>query len=169
MESKFLPEIKKSDLDKAVAGNNAQEIFDLFVQPLHEEMYKRQDFAFMDELSEGQQLMLSYDYVRMQVLQGGFIQFIQNGYVGLLLNMPEWLEETGANEMAGILDNVLKVYVLNRELLDKQTTAEEFAKLYDELKEFEQIDETFQQLDADTVQRLAENAVNKIEEFAIVK
>ena len=169
MESKFLPEIKQADLDKAVAEDNTQDIFDLFVQPLHEEMYKRQDFTFMDELSEGQQLMLSYDYIRLQVFQGGFIQFIQNGYVGLLLNMPEWLEKIGANEVAGLLDDVLKVYVLNRELLDKQITAEEFARLYDEFKEFENIDDSFQQLDADTMHRLAKNAVDNIKQFAIIK
>ncbi|RZA15885.1 MAG: DUF4375 domain-containing protein, partial [Proteobacteria bacterium] len=37
----------------------------------------------MDELSEGQQLFLAYDYLRTQVLQGGFLQFVVNGYVGL--------------------------------------------------------------------------------------
>ena len=83
--------------------------------------------------------------------------------------MPEWLEKIGANEVAGLLDDVLKVYVLNRELLDKQITAEEFARLYDEFKEFENIDDSFQQLDADTMHRLAKNAVDNINQFAIIK
>lgn len=169
MDSKFLPEIQKSELDQAKAAGDFQAIFDLFVQPLHEEMYKRQDFAFMEELSEGQQLLLSYDYVRMQVLQGGFIQFIQNGYVALLLSMPEWLSNLGAAEVSKVLDDVLKVYVLNRELLDKSTTVEEFAMLYQELKEFEQLDDTFQHLDADTVKLLAEYAMQHSHIFAVVK
>ncbi|MCD6062765.1 MAG: hypothetical protein K0R82_676 [Flavipsychrobacter sp.] len=169
MDSKFLPDIKKTELDNAVAAGDYQGVFDLFVQPLHEEMYKRQDFTFMDELSEGQQLLLSYDYVRMQVLQGGFIQFIQNGYVGLLLNMPEWLSELGATEVAEVLDSVLKVYVLNRELLDKSTTVEEFAMLYNELKEFEQLDETFHHLDADTIKLLAEHATGHAHHFATIR
>jgi hypothetical protein len=169
MKTKFLPEINRKELDEAVAAKDYQAVFDLFVQPLHEEMYKRQDFTFMDELSEGQQLLLSYDYVRMQVMQGGFIQFIQNGYVGLLLNMPEWLTGMGAHEMSKVLDDVLKVYVLNRELLDKQTTVEEFALLYEELKEFEQLDETFKELDAATTELMAFNAMQYTEQFAVIK
>ncbi|WP_276134095.1 DMP19 family protein [Polluticoccus soli] len=169
MDSKFLPEINKTELEKAQAASDFQAIFDIFVQPLHEEMYKRRDFTFMDELSEGQQLLLSYDYVRMQVLQGGFIQFIQNGYVGLLLNMPEWLHQLGAAEVSKVIDDVLKVYVLNRELLDKSTTVEEFAMLYQELKEFEQLDDSFQHLDADTVKLLAEYALQHPDLFAVIK
>ena len=169
MASKFLPKINKQDIDNAIAGKDHQVIFDLFVQPLHEEMYKRQDFGFMDELSEGQQLFLSYDYIRMQVLQGGFIQFIQNGYIGLLLHMPEWLSAIGAHELAKVLDDVLKVYVLNRELLDKSTTVEEFAMLYQELKEFEQLDETFTRLEPGTIQLFAEYARVNHHEFAIIE
>ena len=169
MASNFLPEINKQDIDMARSDNDYQAIFDLFVQPLHEEMYKRQDFGFMDELSEGQQLFLSYDYIRMQVLQGGFIQFIQNGYIGLLLNMPEWLTATGADELAKLLDDVLKVYVLNRELLDKSTTVEEFALLYQELKEFEHLDDTFTSLEPGTIQRFAGYALANPNEFAIIK
>jgi len=51
--------------------------------------------------------------------------------------MPGWLEDIGIKEMAKVIDDVLKVYVLNRELLDKKTTVEEFAQLYNELGEFE--------------------------------
>jgi hypothetical protein len=85
MTSNYLPEIKKADWERLKDGEDREAYFDLLAQPLHEELFRRKDFVFLDDLSEGQQLLLSFDYMRQQVMQGGFIQLLQNGYIGLLL------------------------------------------------------------------------------------
>lgn len=165
MTSKFLPHIDKAKYDAAKSAGDTQALFDLLCQPIHEELYKVQDFNFVDELSKGQQIMVTYDYIRVQVKQGGFIQLIQNGYVILLAQMPEWLTSIGANDMAEVMDDVLKVYVLNREVLDKEYSVEDFAKLYDELREFEDIDNRFEQYDMDTIEHILNYADGHLEEF----
>lgn len=71
----------------------------------------------------------------------------------------------GQTEMAQVIDDVLKVYVLNREMLDKKTTVEEFAMLYNELKEFEIIDERFQKLNEQTTTAILAYAFNHPGEF----
>ncbi len=144
------------------------ELYDLLALPLHEELYRRQTFEFVDELSDGQQLLLTYDYVRTQVGQGGFIQFIENGYVSLLPNMIEQLNKAGDNEMAKVLDDVLKVFVLNKDLLSKPKTVQEFAQLYDELKEFEIIDSRYHKLNAPTIRLMLDYAIAHLEEFVAV-
>ncbi|MBN8669820.1 MAG: DUF4375 domain-containing protein [Chitinophagales bacterium] len=165
MTSIFLPEVKAEALEAAKQAGDDNALWDMFIQPLHEELYRRQDFNFLDDLSEGQQLLISYDYVQMQVLQGGFIQLIQNGYIGLLPTMPGWLEVVGCHEMAKVIDNVLKVYVLNREELDKQTSVEEFARLYDEFQEFVTLDEDFHRLHPQVFTTLLQYAIHHTEEF----
>jgi len=165
MTSIYLPEVKAEALEAAKLAGDDNALWDMFIQPLHEEMYRRQDFNFLDDLSEGQQLLLSYDYVQMQVMQGGFIQLIQNGYVGLLPTMPGWLEVVNCHEMAKVIDDVLKVYVLNREALDKSTSVEEFAKLYDEFQEFVALDEDFHRLHPLVFDTLLQYATNHTEEF----
>lgn len=169
MNSNFLPVIGLAAIEAAKLSPDNNDLYDLLAQPLHEELYKRKSFDFLDELSDGQQLLLAYDYARMQVGQGGFIQFIQNGYIGLLPSMIEQLYKIEANDMAKVMDDVLKVYVLNRDLLNKPTTVQEFALLYDELKEFEGIDARFEQFNEPTVQILMDYAKNNINEFATVK
>ncbi|HYD20472.1 MAG TPA: hypothetical protein VEB40_03270, partial [Flavipsychrobacter sp.] len=62
---------------------------------------------------------------------------------------------------------VLKVYVLNRSLLDKETTVEEFAKLYEELGEFAILDEQFACLNEPTLNLIAEDAKNNLADFAV--
>jgi len=166
MVSNFLPVLDRQAVTKAHERGNYDEMYDLLVQPLHEELYKRQDFEFIDELSPGQQLLLAYDYLRTQVGQGGFIQFIQNGYISLLPSMIEQLMRISAGDMAQVLDDVLKVYVLNREQLGRQTTVEEFAALYEEFKEFESLDERYQALNLPTERVMLDYAVTHLDEFS---
>ncbi len=165
MSNYFLPAVQATLWKQLQEENNIHGIYDQIVEPLHEEMYRRQNFELMDELTDEQQLMLTYDYVKMQVMQGGFIQLIQNGYVGLLPDMPDWLYALNINDMAGVIDDALNVFVLNRELLTKTTTVEEFALLYAELKEFEAIDDRFMELNEPTIVAMVNNALVHPENF----
>jgi len=165
MDSKFLPEINIDALEEAHAAGNYNELYDLLAMPLHEELYQRKTFDFLDDLSDGQQVLLTYDYVRTQVGQGGFIQFIENGYVGLLPAMIDQLNKAGSHEMAKVMDDVLKVFVLNKELLSKPKTVQEFAQLYDELREFEIIDARFEKLNAPTIKLMLDYAIAHLGEF----
>ncbi len=165
MYKEFLPPVATDKWDHLKQEHNIPALWELLTEPLHEELWRRQTFDLMDELNPGQQLLLSFDYLRTQVMQGGFIQLIQNGYVGLLPDMPAWLQEAGAPEMAQVIDDALKVYVLNKEILSKKTTVEEFALLYNELKEFEGIDERFAQYNDATMTAIVENALEYPETF----
>lgn len=165
MRSQFLPKLPLVELIKLQEQNETEAIFEQLVLPLHEELYKKQDFSFIETLSPGQELLIRYDYVRMQVLQGGFIQLIQNGYVNLLLAMPQMLQQIGAPEMAQLLDDVLKVYALNIDDLSKETTVEEFAKLYQEFIEFEELDKRFAEHNANAEKAIVSYALRFPDEF----
>jgi hypothetical protein len=165
MTSKFLPVVSLSDLNNAYSLKDYDTLYDLLAQPLHEELFARGSFEFLDELSPGQQLMLTYDYVRTQVGQGGFIQFIENGYVGLLPAMVAQLYMVAAAEMAEVFDDVLKVYVLNKDMFSQPNTVESFARLYDELKEFEMIDKRFAELNEVTIRLMIGYAMAHLQDF----
>jgi hypothetical protein len=103
--------------------------------------------------------------VRTQVGQGGFIQFIENGYVGLLPAMVAQLYMVAAAEMAEVFDDVLKVYVLNKDMFSQPNTVESFARLYDELKEFEMIDKRFAELNEVTIRLMIGYAMAHLQDF----
>ena len=165
MKSQYLPKLSLSDLVKLQENGNTEAVFEQLVLPLHEELYRQQNFQFIESLSPGQDLLIRYDYVRMQVLQGGFLQLIQNGYIDLLLAMPNMLTQIGAPEMAKILDDVLRVYSLNIADLGKETTVEEFAKLYDEFTEFEVLDSDFAAHHSDAEKAIVAYALRFPDEF----
>jgi len=136
------------------AAGKWTDAFEELARPLHEGLYEAQSFDYMKSLSPLEQLILSLDYIRMQVGQGGFIQLLQNGYAPLLVTAIESAQPLGmVAELQHVLDDALKVFVLNNEALSRETTPEEFAKLYDEFKEFEVLDAAFaEQLPAVTEQ-----------------
>jgi hypothetical protein len=120
------------------------EAFEELARPLHEELYKEQSFDLLNKLSPLEQLIISLDYVRMQVGQGGHIQLFQNRYTPLLVTIIESAQALHlAPELCKTLDDALKVYVLNNEALSRETTPEEFGRLYDEFREFEALDDAF--------------------------
>lgn len=166
MTSSFIPLISKIHWESIVFQGDDAAVFELLVQPLHEELYKRNDFAFLNDLSPMQQLYLSFDYLRAQAGQGGFIQFLANGYAPLMLNMPEWLKQLGADDMALLIDDVLKVYVLNNEYFKQEISVEDFGKLYEELKEFELLDKRYEEQLMPTLHRMVEYAITHLGEFA---
>ncbi len=169
MGNTFLPEITKAEWDHMVASNDQAGLFDLVTQPLHEELYRRQDFDFMDELTPAQQMLLAYDYIQTQALQGGFIQLIQNKYISLLVPAIEGLTATtGDEEMISLLDDVLKVYVLNLEMLEKETSVDEFAALYQEFKEFEILDEKFSKRHPAAMEKITKYITAHPGEFAML-
>ena len=166
--SKYLPVIKNETFAAIVALGDTEQLYDVLTQPLHEALYQQQSFDFFDALTQGQQLLIAYDYLRMQVNQGGFIQFIHNGYVFLLPDLVVQLNKINAPEMAQLLDDVLKVFVLNKDYFTKAVTVAEFARIYDELQEFIILDERFALLNDQVVKTILDYALNNIAEFAIL-
>ncbi|MCC6185983.1 MAG: hypothetical protein IT256_02405, partial [Chitinophagaceae bacterium] len=70
MHSQYLPKLSLTELLALQEKDEIETIFEQLVLPLHEELYRKQDFNFIETLSPGQELLIRYDYVRMQVLQG---------------------------------------------------------------------------------------------------
>lgn len=120
--------------------------FQELARPLHEGLYEAQSFDFLDTLTPLDRLIISLDYIKMQVGQGGFIQLFQNCYAPLLVTAIESAQAAFIGPaLQKTLDDALKVFVLNNESLAKETDTVGFAALYDEFKEFEPLEEQFQQ------------------------
>ncbi len=151
-------QVDEQQLHALLTAQHHAEAFELVAEPLHVWLYDQQDFDAIHERSAMEKLILGFDYVQQQVGQGGFIQLIQNGYVRLLVTVIEALQELCISpRMIGVLDDVLKVYVLNRDVLGKETTVEEFGRLYAEFREFEPLEERFREALPEVMQGVFSN------------
>lgn len=163
MNSAYKFEIDKAQLKVFVAAAEYDKAFDILTTPLHEWLYEKQDFEALDSRSTLEQLILGFDYIKMQVGQGGFIQFLQNGYAPLLPMVIEKAHELKMQSaMIKVLDDALKVYVLNINVLAKETNVEEFGKLYEEFKEFEALEKEFEALSSGFEKEICEKIIVRI-------
>lgn len=164
----YLPTISKTLLEDVAKDGSAQQVFELFSQAFVNELYERDTFDFMNDLNTLQKFFLAFEYVKSNVEYGGFIQLIVNKYVNLLLPVHEGLTMLGDDNMGRVIDDVLKVYVLNIDGLDKEFDLKEFAQLYNEYLEFEELDTRFLTGLPHTLDLAAKYALLHKEELAVI-
>ena len=108
----------------------------------------------MDMLSADQHALLCYRYVLDEVMEGGFIQLILNGYAPYVLEGPfpmvvkkEWgadpLSSDVMKKFSKLLYEAKSEYHRHKEELERDLTDEEFMALYEQLEELNELGDDF--------------------------
>lgn len=88
----------------------------------------------MGELTLDEHCLLAYRYLRDEVMEGGFIQLIQNGYGAYVLQGPFPMllkKEWGLKDFGKFLYNVSHEYKAHKDELEADKTEEEFMAQYE--------------------------------------
>lgn len=100
----------------------------------------------MGMLSEEQHALLCYRYVLDEVMEGGFIQLILNGYAPYVLEGPypyvvkhDW----GMKEFSKLLYAVKSEYHRHQEVLSRDMDDDEFMALYEQLEKLNELGDDF--------------------------
>lgn len=100
----------------------------------------------MNKLSPDQHSLLCYRYVLDEVMEGGFIQLILNGYAPYVLEGPfpyTVKKEWGMKDFAKLLYSAKTEYHKNEELLSQDMSDDEFMALYEQLDELNCLGDSF--------------------------
>ena len=108
----------------------------------------------MEMLSAEQHAVMCYRYVLDEVMEGGFIQLILNGYAPYVLEGPfpmvvkkEWGSVEGQEKVmkdfSKLLYEVKKEYHKHQEELSQDMSDEEFMALYEQLEELNELGDDF--------------------------
>ena len=100
----------------------------------------------MDMLSAEQHAVLCYRYVLDEVMEGGFIQLILNGYAPYVLEGPFPMvvkKEWGMRDFSKLLYEVKKEYHKHQEELSQDMSDEDFMALYEQLEELNELGDDF--------------------------
>lgn len=122
----------------------------------------------MPLLNGWQHALLSYHYFREEVLQGGFIQLIQNGYGGYIFKNPfaKSLKIMGVEELSKIVYKAKEIYDKHQTELEKETTNEAFHAMYEQYEAFEALEERFFDIEEACTATLAHYVDKHIDFFA---
>lgn len=100
----------------------------------------------MDMLSAEQHAVLCYRYVLDEVMEGGFIQLILNGYAPYVLEGPFPMvvkKEWEMKEFSKLLYDAKKEYHKHQEELSQDMDDEEFMALYEQLEDLNELGDDF--------------------------
>lgn len=163
-------EVSDSALQKA-AELGMDEFIKVFTDKYLEVIGGELKAETMGLLNGIQHSLLAYHFFRQEIMEGGFVQLIQNGYGAYIFDNPfaKVMRTFGADEFSKLIYKAKKIYDDNRAGLERETTDEEFMAMYEEYEAFDDLEEEFLDREEEITATIAEYLDNHLEEFAIIK
>lgn len=162
-------EVKDSDL-QAAAKAGMDEFVGVFVNAILEGIGGEITAQSMGELNADQITLLAYNILHEEVMDGGFVQLIHNGYGGFLFINPfaKALKGWGLKDLASLVNKGGRLYRKFRGEIECECSDEEFMALFEKYPAFDELDDIFveneEQWTADVAHYIDEN----IEKFCQV-
>lgn len=126
----------------------------------------------MQELNGEQITLLAYIILRNEVMDGGFVQLIHNGYGGFIFLNPfaKAMRLWGAHDFSKLVYKGRKLFEKYGEELTKECSDEEFMALFEQYPDFDVLDDEFVECEEEVTEIIARYVDDHIEQFAeIVK
>lgn len=125
----------------------------------------------MQRLNDKQITLIAYIMLREEVLEGGFIQLIHNGYGAFIFDNPFAIAVRfmGLRKFAKLLYNVRGEYKKNRNLLLRDCSDEEFMALYEQYPKYDKYDDEFVEHEPEITDAIAQYIGQNIAYFAVLE
>ena len=163
--------IKDEQLSQA-ALEGVDEFLQVFIDALRQAIGGEPTPDTMAELNADQMTLLCWDTLHSEVMDGGFIQLIHNGYGPFIFKNPfaKALNKMWhMRELSKMLYEVHTLWLENREELERDCTDEEFMALFEHFPQFDDYDDWFVEREEELVAQIAHYVDENIDKFAIVK
>ncbi len=124
----------------------------------------------MHLLSGYQHSLLGYHFFREEVMEGGFVQLIQNGYGPYIFENPfaKAMRMFGAGEFSKLVYKAKEIYDKHKADLTKECSEEEFMAMYEQYEAFDDLEEAYIEMEDEVTGCIATYVDEHIEEFATI-
>lgn len=161
--------VKDSDL-KAAAAKGMDEFLQVFTDAILSAVGGELNQDNLDDLNYEQLTLLAYIYLRDEVMEGGFVQLIHNGYGGFIYLNPfaKVVRDWGLPELKKIISKTHALYNKYHEEIEKDWSQEEFDALYERFPEFDDYDDAFVENEEAFTSAVAHYVDEHIDHFATI-
>ncbi|MBQ9636904.1 MAG: DMP19 family protein [Prevotella sp.] len=123
------------------------------------------------ELNGDQVTLLAYQILRDEVMDGGFVQLIHNGYGPFFFRNPfaKAMRQWEIPELAKLMNKAHKLYSKHGADLTKDCTDEEFMSLFEHYPDFDDLDDAFVEHEEEWTAAVARYIDAHIERFAEIR
>lgn len=118
----------------------------VFINALRDAIGGEPTVETMAELNADQMTLLCWDTLHREVMDGGFVQLIHNGYGPFIFKNPfaKALNKLWhIRDLSKMLYEVHSLWLKHREALERDCTDEEFMALFEQYPEFDDYDDMF--------------------------
>ena len=125
----------------------------------------------MGELNADQITLLAYQMLREEVMDGGFVQLIHNGYGPFFFRNPfaKMMKLWGLRDLSRLIYHVFDLYRKYGEEIEEDCTDEEFMQLFERYPEFDEFDDAFVETEEEWTSEVAHYVDEHVELFAMIE
>jgi hypothetical protein len=124
----------------------------------------------MPQLNSDQITLLAWDILHQEVMDGGFVQLIHNGYGPFIFKNPlaKALRLWGLRDLSKLIYNAHTLYIKYGQAIEQDCTDDEFMALFEQYPEFDDMDDLFVEQEEQWTELIARYIDEHIENFATI-
>lgn len=136
--------INDSELAQA-AGEGIDAFLDLVIAKTRDAIGGELTAENMAQMSSKQITLIGYATLREELMDGGFVQMIHNGYGPFFFRNPfdAAVRDWGMVDLCRLMRRAKKYYQRYREDIETELTDDEFMALYERMSVFDDLDDEF--------------------------
>ncbi|WP_315547400.1 DMP19 family protein [Prevotella koreensis] len=160
-------EVRDIDLQEA-AAKGMDEFIQGFVDAIYKSIGGELTQEMMQELNSDQITLLAYIVLREEVMNGGFVQLIHNGYGSFIFKNPfaKAVKAWGMKDLCRMVYDVHTLYAKYHDEIEKDCTDDEFMAMFEQYPEFDDYDDGFVENEERWTEDIAHYIDSNIEKFA---
>ncbi len=160
-------EVKDVDLQNA-AAKGMDEFLQIFVDGIYSAIGGEITQESLSSLNSDQITLLAYFLLRDEVMDGGFVQLIHNGYGGFIFKNPfaKAMKMWGLRDLSKMIYDVHTLYAKHHEEIEKECTDDEFMALFEQFPDFDEYDDDFVENEEKWTSEIAHYVDDNIDSFA---
>ena len=156
---------------RKAAGEGMDAFVGAFVNAIKEAIGGQLTAETLGELNSDQITLLAWDVLHEEVMDGGFIQLIHNGYGPFIFKNPfaKAVKLWGMRDLSKLVYNGHTLYAKYHEAIEKDCTDEEFMALFEQYPEFDDLDDEFVEEEEAWTAEIARYIDEHIERFGKIE
>lgn len=162
--------ISDATLRKA-AGEGMDAFVGAFVTAIRDALGGELSSENITELNADQVTLLAWDVLHNEVMDGGFVQLIHNGYGPFIFKNPfakAVKQLWGMRELSKLVYSAHSLYVKYHETIERECSDDEFMALFEQFPEFDDLDDEFVEQEESWTEEIARYIDENIEKFATI-
>lgn len=162
--------VKDADLQQA-AMEGMDAFIGVFVKAIYDSIGGELTPETMQELNADQMTLLAWNTLHEEVMDGGFVQLIHNGYGTFIFKNPlaKALNKLwGMRELSKLIYDAHTLWLKHREEIEKEMTEEEFMALFEQFPDFDDLDDQFVEHEEEWTEDIAHYIDNHLDRLATI-